>query len=617
MQDSAFPMSGQPPSSNGHANGKAENGRSKWLVYVPKDTDAEYVRGKGIDAQPWDAIDTGKLDRSSVAILFNSANDYQAEHARQIAMVANRWGAKPVRLVGVAGNRLYSLAAVVAKWNAAKIMEEIKAGEDYRPPVKVEDPDDLPEFGNFTVQGTGKDERRIPLSMFNLDNLLKKVGEGWPKRVGDVLFVEAEGFKPRYLRSPAALFAWLDRRAKVSWTKGAAFISQERFFEDRRAEAEAFEAIESLPHFPPADGVYYMHPPVPKSDGSKLERLLDFFSPATPLDRHLIKAKLMTWFWGGPAGGRPIFVIEGPGAPGDAGRGVGKTTLSTMLADELAGGYVDVGQGEPDVEAVKTRLLSSEAGRKRVAVLDNLKSHKFSHGGLEGLITNPHISGRQLYVGEGGRPNHLSWVITVNGGRLSKDLAERSIVIRLARPTYRADWDSSVRAFIRSHRWEIIADIGDALRGTSLLGDSGATTRWAVWERDVLGKFDDVIALQGLLKERQGDSDADDQVRTDVIAFLRERLEERGHDPDTCRVRLPRNVVGDWVDAATRRKRDLDSLVGFVDGLAIPYLRDKKSGKFRGWEWRGPDCQRLQAVDLGDLPPNFEYQPDDLGRSWA
>ena len=31
------------------------------------------------------------------------------------------------------------------------------------------------------------------------------------------------------------------------------------------------------------------------------------------------------------------------------------------------------------------------------------------------MVTSPIISGRQLYVGEGQRPNLLTWFITLNG----------------------------------------------------------------------------------------------------------------------------------------------------------------------------------------------------------
>jgi hypothetical protein len=43
-------------------------------------------------------------------------------------------------------------------------------------------------------------------------------------------------------------------------------------------------------------------------------------------------------------------------------------------------------------------------------------------------------------------------------------LSERSIVIRLGRPTHDPRWETNVRRFIQENRAEIIADILAALR---------------------------------------------------------------------------------------------------------------------------------------------------------
>ena len=54
------------------------------------------------------------------------------------------------------------------------------------------------------------------------------------------------------------------------------------------------------------------------------------------------------------------------------------------------------------------------------------------------MITTDIISGKRLYMGEGRRPNTITHVITLNGASLSKDLAQRCIPIKLARPKWRA-----------------------------------------------------------------------------------------------------------------------------------------------------------------------------------
>ena len=80
--------------------------------------------------------------------------------------------------------------------------------------------------------------------------------------------------------------------------------------------------------------------------------------------------------------------------------------------------------------AIVKRLLSPQGRGKRVVLLDNVKSHRFSWAELEAFITSPVISGHEMYRGEGQRPNTTTVAITVNGASLSKDLAQRAIVVR-------------------------------------------------------------------------------------------------------------------------------------------------------------------------------------------
>ena len=110
----------------------------------------------------------------------------------------------------------------------------------------------------------------------------------------------------------------------------------------------------------------------------------------------------MTPFWGGPAGKRPIIVITS-----DAGRGVGKSTIPEIIS-YVCGGHIDVSTGA-DIEQIKTRMLTPTARTKRMAVIDNVKSLRLSWAEFEAIVTSPVISGKQLYVGEGQRPNLLTW----------------------------------------------------------------------------------------------------------------------------------------------------------------------------------------------------------------
>jgi hypothetical protein len=131
----------------------------------------------------------------------------------------------------------------------------------------------------------------------------------------------------------------------------------------------------------------------------------------------LIKAFIMTPLWGGQPGSRPAFLVTGPDRDEHQGRGIGKTTLIQIMADEIFGGAFKARQSK-DFDDMVTRLLSREARQKRIALLDNVKTFNFSWGDMEDLITSSVISGRQLYVGDGTRPNYLVWAITLNGASL-------------------------------------------------------------------------------------------------------------------------------------------------------------------------------------------------------
>jgi hypothetical protein len=41
---------------------------------------------------------------------------------------------------------------------------------------------------------------------------------------------------------------------------------------------------------------------------------------------------------------------------------------------------------------------------------------------------------------------------------MSKDMAQRMVVIRVKRPVYDKNWEDETQQFIEKYRWEIIAD---------------------------------------------------------------------------------------------------------------------------------------------------------------
>src|SRR5262249_23257416 len=140
---------------------------------------------------------------------------------------------------------------------------------------------------------------------------------------------------------------------------------------------------------------------------------------------------------------------------------------------------------------------------------------KFSWSQFESLITQTAISGHQMYEGEGSRPNTLTTIITLNGASLSKDMAQRCVIIKLKRPKkYSAKWEEETRAFIQNHRWAIIGDIIAKLQAPGK--DLEQSYRWASWGRDVLSRVSDPAECWKVIQERRGEVD-EDSAEGDVV----------------------------------------------------------------------------------------------------
>jgi hypothetical protein len=445
------------------------------------------------------------------------------------------------------------------------------------------------------------------------------VGE-WPKAADKQLFVEGANCQPRWLESQAGLFAWLAERLAtdgdngILWAdRGESMIGRGQFYESLRHNCEQYEAVEAVPHFPEMPRFYYMHPAVKVGTGEHLERFLAFFSPCTPIDGQLLKAFVVTLAWGGPCGKRPAWMITGPESDPHGGRGVGKTSFVERCAG-LFGGVIAISDaGSAKSEEIDRRLLSLEGRPKRVLLIDNLKALQFSWSYVEGIITAEMISGRQMYVGEGRRPNALSVVITANGASLSRDMAQRCNVVKLARPTYSAgDWDDQVSDFVASHRWDIIADIAAFFRKPASPIES--PSRWGLWQQAVLARLDDPDAVQRLLEERSkaidGDTEEADLVRSEIRGEIRSRF----HDPDSVRAKISARALAGLVNRAMGTNMPTNKATAYVKTLAITEMsgHSRRGGRYYYWNGKGitdPDARAACTIDVVDQ--RSQGTPDD------
>ncbi len=434
---------------------------------------------------------------------------------------------------------------------------------------------------------------------------VRQLTREWPKRVGKLLFARA---------GDAPLFAWISQYLQhdftttakkpipnpIEWMRGPSMVSEARFFSYLQQTVEDFDSIEVSPHHPPMERTYYLHPSVEGGDGKALCELVAQFCPATTIDADLIEAIFLSLLWGGPSGWRPAVLITGEDEEDEEkGRGVGKSTLARMFA-ALVGGAISLSSNE-DFGELKTRLLSPDALRFRVAILDNIKSLKFSWGELEGLITANVISGRRMYHGEGQRPNTLTYILTLNGASLSKDLAQRCVIIKLKRPEkHDGDWEERTLRLIHEKRWAIMGDIIARLKAPAKPMERH--TRWGAWEDAVLARLPEPNDAQQVIMERQGEVDDDAGDAMDVRhAFIQELL-DRQHYPDRETVRIPVSVAAAVLARATRENWPTGKATTHLRTLYIEELRYSKSNGARYWVWKGKESLMTSAMSLKPRP---------------
>jgi hypothetical protein len=434
-------------------------------------------------------------------------------------------------------------------------------------------------------------KRLLPLAANRILKNFQTRTENWPRKCGEALFV-VEGGTVSWLRSPAALFGWASRRfGVVPWHRGTGFLNKDEFFEEVRRTALKYQSIESLPHVPPIEGHFYVHPcPDAQSDGRALDELLRRFSPETQIDADLIRAMFATLVWGGEPGTRPAFVITAK-----KGRGVGKTKLAAMVG-HVAGGILDFSAKE-DIGTIKQRLLSPAAATARVCLLDNVKSLRLSWAELESLITSPLISGKRMYVGEASRPNTLLWLVTLNGASLSTDMAQRAVIINLAPPERSAAWEEETVTFIRENRAEIVNDLAAFYRLPADQLDH--FSRWSSWERDVLARLAEPAEAQAVIRERQAEADAEQEGCTLIEEFFEAKLVDLGYAIDIDRVHIPVAIAAKWTNLALNDNQGTASVSRMLNNLCTEdklsrISRDRSRTHGRGFLWCGihsdPSC---------------------------
>lgn len=446
---------------------------------------------------------------------------------------------------------------------------------------EVKDPPLSTDITNFKHV----DKATVAYRIKEITELIWRHTDGWPRRVGELLFVD-NGGDIRFLRTDAEVFAYLNGVAPVRWRSSgmamnASYVPKSEMVAHLRFASKKYAQVESIPHEPLVDGFYYgwRTPKDYNADGRHLEKLLSFFeNGSTADDTALIKAMFMTPAWGGLPGSRPAFCVMA------VEQGSGKTVL-TGTVGTLYGGIIEAELGRDREERIVTRVLSEGAMSKRVVRIDNAKT-AVNSALIEGLITTQEISGHKLFAGEGSRPNMLTWLFNGNNLRLSRDLANRAFIISLEIPEPRPGWDEELSGFVNQNRDKILADIVAQLK--ALPYKIGAKDRWQAWCDGVLSRCTDdpnAVVLHNQERRDRYDDDMDEakQIADAVGEHARNQQMDLNHTI-FLKTKQMADIVNDAFGTKWTTKRVGQTINGHIAAGRLPNFEQTRQSGSRGYE---------------------------------
>jgi hypothetical protein len=149
-----------------------------------------------------------------------------------------------------------------------------------------------------------------------------------------------------FIETSSELFDHIKDRVPEQFKGGKSFdgnnlATREEILSHVRRKARRYDAITNRPLWPSPPDTFIRYTPNAdrKPDGGALKDFVNRFHFASPIDRDLYIAAVITAFWGGPSGKRPFFVAAPPGFGGHE-QAIGKTSAFESIG-KLVGGYLD------------------------------------------------------------------------------------------------------------------------------------------------------------------------------------------------------------------------------------------------------------------------------------
>lgn len=348
----------------------------------------------------------------------------------------------------------------------------------------------------------------------------------WPFRLPyRVLFLDDSSGKVRFIETPVEFMTILKEYATVKFCDGQDendknYVSSAELFASFCGSnyIRMWNAVEEYPYEPKLEGHYITWRPLEgyEPKGEYFVKLLGMFDNIVDaVSKAVFAAAICTPIWGGPYGKRPAFVHTAKKPRS------GKTTAAEVIG-QLCGEVLAIDTDKRAEERLKERWLSPEGLKKRVGLLDNLKRTLNSEL-MDQLVSIKSISGKVLGVGEGSRPNVITYFITANNVKLSPDFARRCFYVEFTPPDTSVEWEMRLNDFMKAHSKKVVADILYILAQPVANFDPERKIKnegFAVWVQQVLARvlgFPAVAAAVGL-------------TALDVVLVNQERREEADSD---------------------------------------------------------------------------------------
>jgi 5S rRNA maturation endonuclease (ribonuclease M5) len=375
----------------------------------------------------------------------------------------------------------------------------------------------------------------------------------FPRKLGSELFDhDKDTGRIEYLSTPNKVTAWMQLKSKqpVSWTQGEGFATKEEFFEGLIARARRYEGLSTVPDWPRRDDVYYSHPPLPEPDPAHpaLEGLLDFFNPAAPEYRILLKALFAAPIFYKRGLPRPLWIIDS-----EDGAGTGKSTIAEAVAELYGSAPVQTNRKQlsQNLEELIKNLVSNSGRAKRVLLLDNLTG-TFHSPELASLVTNTDICGRAPYGhGEETRPNNITYILTANSASVDNDLASRAYYLFVKRGNVSPTWKEGLMDYARVHRMQIFAELLDILNSHRPF-DIPIRTRFPEFETRILQPMtsgpDEMNRVLDVMTASREESNSEEEMGQQVEEVLRDRIIQAGVSaPYNSRIFIQSSIVEAWL----------------------------------------------------------------------